>query len=353
MWKDIQMKHIIDFLDLVRRRERREAGDGNRTMDRALACSLERVTVPSSATIARILHGLHDPPGRQSGFRSSPSVGQARLTVCPEERFLSTTFFPLAQRFGCSPHPNALSMFLAGSVAAHLRSCPFCLAEHTPASYRSLLPLWTGRPHLTTCSVCQGDLTTCLSHPLSEEGLRQTQEHAADLEVLLAPLHKPLLEKQQAKLIGKQCMELRQRRDLLVPEVAHPLGRAASVVLDIDQVSRFRQATLDDYVRSAALLGCSLREIFDETSLEALLLLPSEEHLLAQAETAIHHVQTRGKAVRPGSIGGPMGMTVRSLEQYSRLKTLRNRCETERRTLSFDSQHEEDLIQHIEHTLKR
>jgi DNA-binding ferritin-like protein len=46
-------------------------------------------------------------------------------------------------------------------------------------------------------------------------------------------------------------------------------------------------------------------------------------------------------------------MTVRSLEQYPRLKTLLNRCETERRMLRFDSQREEDLIQQIEHTLKQ
>jgi hypothetical protein len=324
-------------------------------------------------------------PGRQSGFRSSPDspappyAGLAQLTGCPEERLLSTTFFPLAQRFGCSPHPNSLSRFLAGSIAAHLRYCPMCLTEHSPAYHRlfwrfrvlsgcsehgvhlleqcghcgSALPLWTRRPHLTTCSVCQGDLTTCQSPRLSEEVLQQTQERTADLIMLLTPLHKPLLEKQQAKLIGKRFMELRQRRDLLVPEVAHLLGREAAIVLDIDQVSRFRQATLDDYWRYAALLGCSLREIFDETSLQALLLPPSEEHLLAQAEAAIRQLQARSKAVRPGSIGDLMGMTVRSLEQYPRLKTLLNRCETERRMLLLDAGREEDLIKQVEHTLNQ
>ncbi len=320
-------------------------------------------------------------PGRQSGFRSSPDypappyAGLAQITGCPEEHLLSTTFFHLAQRFGCSPHPNSLSRFLAGSLAARLRYCPVCLAEHTPAYHRlfwrflvlpgcsehgvslleqcghcgSPLPLWTRLPHLTTCSVCQGDLTTCQSHRLSEEVLQQTHERTADLMMLLTPLHKPLLEMQQAKLIGKRFMELRQRRDLLIPEVAHLLGREASVVLDIDQVSRFRKATLDDYLRYAALLGCSLREIFDETSLQALLMPPSEEQLFDQATAAIRQLKARGKPVLPGNIGDLMGMTVRSLEQYPRLKTLLNRCETERKQERglLDAQREEELVQRV------
>lgn len=325
--------------------------------------------------------------GRQSGFRTSPDypappyVGLAQLTGCPEERLLSTTFFHLAQRFGCSPHPNFLCGFLAGSVATHLRYCPMCLAEHTPAYYRlfwrflvlpgcsehgisllelcghcgSPLPLWTRLPHLTTCSVCQGDLTTCRSPRLSQEVLQQTHERTADLTMLLTPAHNPLLEGQQAKLIGKRFMELRQRRDLLVPEVAHLLVRETAVVLDIDQVSRFRQATLDDYLRYAALLGYSLCEIFDETSLQALLLPPSEEQLFDQATTAIHQLKARGKPVLPGTIGDLVGMTVRSLEQYPRLKTLLNRCETERKQECdlLDVQREEELVQQIKDTLNQ
>lgn len=81
----------------------------------------------------------------------------------------------------------------------------------------------------------------------------QTHERTADLTMLLTPAYHPLLEGQQAKLIGKRLMELRQPRDLLAPEVAHLLGRETAVVLDMDQVRRFRQATLDDYLRSAAL----------------------------------------------------------------------------------------------------
>jgi hypothetical protein len=205
------------------------------------------------------------------------------------------------------------------------------------------------------CSTCQGDLKTCQSDRLSDEVLQQTRECTDDLKMLLTSLHQPLLDKQQAKLIGKRFMELRQRRDLLVPEVASLMGREASVVLDIDQISRFRQANLDDYLRYATLLGYSLCEIFDETSLQALLMPPSEEQLLDQATTAIRQLKARGKPVLPGNIGDLMGMTVRSLEQYPRLKTLLNRCETERKQERglLDAQREEELVQQVEDTLNQ
>ncbi len=290
------------------------------------------------------------------------------------------TFFHLVQHFGCAMNPNSLHSFLAGSLAASLRYCPICLAKHDPAYYsllwrflvlpgcsehgvrfldqcghcRSPLPLLRRLPHLTRCPTCQGDLRTGLPDRLGSDDLEPTGKLTNDLKMLLTPMPRPL-EKQQAKLIGKRLQLLRQRRDLWIPEVAHLLGREASVVRDIDYVSRFRQASLDDYQQYATVLGYSLCEIFDEQSLQELVAPPSEEQLLEQVEVAIHQLKARGKPVLPGSIGDLMGMTVRRLKRYPRLKTLLNRCETERKQESvlLDPKLEEELVKQVEHTLKQ
>ncbi len=321
-----------------------------------------------------------------SGLKRSPDYpaaaysGLAQITGHPEERWFDMTFFHLAHHFGCAMNPNSLHSFLAESLAASLRYCPVCLAEHTPASYSLLwrflvlpgcsehgvrfldqcghcgspLPLLRRLPQLTRCPTCQGDLRTCEPARLSDDDVEPTDRHTNDLKMLLTPSPRPL-EKEQAKLIGRRFQLLRQRRDLWIPEVAHLLGRDRSVVHDIDYVSRFRQASLDDYLRYADLLGYSLCELFDEQSLEDLVAPFSEEQLLDQVETAIHQLKARGKPILPGSVGNLVGMTGSRLKQYPRVKKLLNRCETQRKQEIFplDPQREEELVKQVEHMLKQ
>ena len=210
--------------------------------------------------------------------------GLAHITGYPEEQWFRMTFFHLVQCFGRSMHPNPLHRFLAGSLAPALRYCPICLAEHTPPYYSLLwrflalpgciehgvrfldqcghcgssLPLLRRLPQLTTCPTCQGDLRTCEPSRLSSDVLEPTDRRMNDLKMLLTPRHRPL-EKEQAKLIGKRFQLLRQQRGFWIPEVASLMGRDASVVRDIDHVGRFRQASLDDYMRYADILGYSTR----------------------------------------------------------------------------------------------
>lgn len=317
-----------------------------------------------------------------SGMKRSPDYpapsypGLAQITGHPEERWLNMTFFHLVGHFGCAMNPSSLHRFLAGSLASSLRYCPICLAEHIPAYYSLLwrflvlpgcsehgvrfldqcghcgspLPLLRCLPQLTRCPTCQGDLRTSLPDRLGSDEVALTDKQTNDLKMLLTPAQRPL-EKQQAKLIGKRFQSLRQRRDLWIPEVASLMGRDISVVRDIDYVSRFRQASLDDYLQYAAVLGYSLREIFDEQSLQELVAPLSEEQLLEQVEVAIHQLKARGQPVLPGSIGDLMGMTVRRLKRYPRLKTLLNRCETKRKQELLDSKLEEELVKQVEHTL--
>ncbi len=105
----------------------------------------------------------------------------------------------------------------------------------------------------------------------------------------------------------------------------------------------------------ADTLGYSLREIFDEQSLEDLVAPLSEEQLLDQVEAAIQQLKARGKPILPGSIGDLMGMTGSRLKQYPRVKKLLTRCETEwkQQIVPCDSKLEDELIKQVEHTLKQ
>jgi hypothetical protein len=160
------------------------------------------------------------------------------------------------------------------------------------------------------------------------------------------------LENGQAKLIGKRFQFLRQQRDLLIPEVAHLLGRDVSVVRDIDYLKRFRQANLEDYMRYADILGYSLCEVFDEQALQELLVPASEEQLLDQVQGAILQLTARGKLILPGTIGDLMGISGRRLKQYPRVKKLLCRYETKRKQGLLDSKREDDLVKRLEQTIK-
>jgi len=177
--------------------------------------------------------------------------------------------------------------------------------------------------------------------------------------MFLAPGLRPL-EKEQAKLIGKRFQLLRLQRGLLIPEVASLMGRETSIVLHIDSVRMFRhsgvkQVRLHDYVRYADILGYSLCEIFDETSLQDLLMPASEEQLLEQAEQAIHQLKARSKPILPGTIADLMAMSKSRLKRYPRIKKLLNKWEQERKRERFllGSKREDTLIKQIEPILQQ
>ena len=313
-------------------------------------------------------------------YPAATYLGLAQITGVPSERWFDMTFFQLLQRFGYAINRYSLHKFFQGSLASSLCYCPVCLAEHTPTYYSllwrflalpgcsehavrfldqcghcgSVLPLLRRLPQFTKCPSCRGDLRTCKPSRLSDDEIAPTDRRTSDLKMLLSPLRRQL-EIAQAKLIGKRYQLLRQRRNLWIPEVAHLLDRDTSVIRDIDYVRRFRQASLDDYIRYADLLGYPLCEIFDEQSLQDLVAPFSEEQLLDQVETAIYQLQARDKPILPGSVGDLVGMTGSRLKQYPRVKKLLNRYETQRKQEigQFDLKREEELVKQVEHTLEQ
>src|SRR5260370_4220056 len=290
------------------------------------------------------------------------------------------TFFQLLQRFGYAINRYSLHQLVRGILACSLCSCPVWLAGHAPSCYSllwrflalpgcsehavrfldqcghcgSVLPLLRRLPLFTNCTSCRGDLRTCKPSRLSDDEIAPTDRRTSDLKMLLSPLRRHL-EIAPAKLIGKRYQLLRQRRNLWIPEVAHLLDRDTSVIRDIDYVRRFRQASLDDYIRYADLLGYPLGEIFDEQSLQDLVAPFSEEQLLDQVETAIYQFQTRDKPLLPATVGDLLGMTRHRLTNNPRVKKLFTRYETQRKQEigQFDLKREEELVKQIEHTLEQ
>jgi TniQ len=311
-------------------------------------------------------------------YPNPPYSSLVQITGVPTAGWLRMTFFHLIQHFGYSLNRLSLHKFLAGSLAPSLRYCPICLDEQNPASYSLLwrflrlpgcalhrvhflhqcghcqfpLPLLGRHPQLTRCPTCQGDLRRCLSSPLGGSDLESTVELTHDLKMLLTRMPRQK-ELEQAKLIGKRFQILRLRQDLLIPEVAHLLGLSPSVIRDIDYVARSRKASLNDYMRYANLLGYSLREIFDEASLQELLVPKSEQQVFDQVEAAIRQLETRGQPILPGSVGELLGIAGSRLKQYPRVKKLLSRHETQRKQELPAQEREDELVKLVEQTLSQ
>src|SRR6266849_5133574 len=238
--------------------------------------------------------------------------GLAHRTGHSEDGWLDMTFFHLIHYFGASLNSYALHRFLAGSFATHLRYCPVCLAERTPAYYSLLwrflllpgcsehgvrfldqcghcgspMPIFRPVPHLTRCPLCRGDLRTCKPSRLGSDEGEPTEQRTHDLSMLLTPGHWPLWDEQSLQ------------------DLAEPVG---------------------------------------------------EEYVLGLVETAIRQCRARGKAVLPGRIGDLVGTTGSRLKQYPRVKKLLDSYEAQRKqeAVQLDSLREEGLVKQIEETLRR
>ena len=336
-------------------------------------------------SISQLITLVGIPQRRQASLCNSPDypapsyyAGLAQITGCPEERLLQTTFHSLVQRFGRSTYPHSLHRFLRESLASSLRYCPACLASCDPPYYSllwrflvlpgctehgvrlldqcghcgSLLLLLTSPPQLARCPTCQGDLRTGPQTHLSDEVLLPTHRHTQDLKMLLSPLQRPL-EEAQAKVIGKQCMALRRRQELSITEVASLTGQKRSVIMDIEQVSSLR-ASLDDYMRYADALSCSLSEVFDIDRLQELLAPLSEEQTCKQVEAAIQQLKRQGELVTRRNIRNLVGMEATHLKHYPQVEKLLTKGlkGQARQTALTKNQREEELVKLVEQAIE-
>jgi hypothetical protein len=154
---------------------------------------------------------------------------------------------------------------------------------------------------------------------LSEEVLSITHRRTQELEMLLSPMPGPG-DRTQARVIGKQYMAKRLQQDLLIAEVADLSGIAQSVIRDIEQVSEWREACLNDYMQYADILSCSLLEVFDtDPNLEPLIPL---SQVFKQVEVAIQQLERQGEPLTRRNIRNLVGMEATSLWDYPPMLSL-------------------------------
>ena len=212
-------------------------------------------------------------------------------------------------------HPLALHKFLAGSIAPTLRYCPLCLAEHTPASYSLLwrflvlpgcsehsrpLPRSVWSLRVPSCSAEVSPSTHDLSYlSRGPEKRRPLSSEQRGLKIYTPVHHRPENAPHTgASTPGERPGETHGKTLSIPPAKARPLDTRGGVfdgsrdlyrpAYRLGERSRVKPACLDDYMRYADILGCSLCEVFDETALQDLLVSASEEQLLEQVEQAIH-----------------------------------------------------------------
>lgn len=266
----------------------------------------------------------------------------SQMARCPEERLLHTTFLPLGRRFGRSTHPIALHRFLASSLSSTLRYCPICLTSSEEPYYSllwrflvlpgciehgqcfldqcghcgSVLPLLSPRSQIARCVSCQGDLRTGPQKRLSDEILQPTQRRTHELSMLLRPMSGSL-DLAQARRIGKQCMALRQQKDLSITEMASLSGVPIAVIIDTEQTSHRMRASFSDYMRYVDALSCSLLEVFDTD------LIPvSEDLAFKQVESAILQLMRQGEPVTRKNVRDLVGMEIIRLGRYQKVDAL-------------------------------
>jgi transcriptional regulator with XRE-family HTH domain len=318
-------------------------------------------------------------------FPSPVYTNLAQIAGCTPTQIMMTTFYTLGWNFGYPPHNTPLHRFLQGSRAERLRYCPCCLAEQYTPYYSllwrflalpgclkhsnvlldqcghcgSVLPLLSRSSRMAWCEVCQGDLRTCHAIPLSNNEQQVTRIHTHDLESLLQSQQWQGAEA-PAKLLGRRFALLRQQKNLSITEMAHLIGKGENVVLDIEYVEKHRKATLQDYMRYAMILGLSLQQIFDTDHIQSYPVpswfpvkgLPEvqEETILQQIEVATRQLNEQGVPLLQGTVSKKIGISVKGLRQYPRVKTLLNRYRFESSCAKAQKnyQREDELLEIVE-----
>ncbi len=315
-------------------------------------------------------------------YPSAAYGGLAQLSGCAEARLKSTTFLHLGQRFGRASHPLTLHRFLQDSLASCLRYCPRCLAEQSTLYYSltwrflavsgcvahrsvlldccghcgSVLPLLPRTPRMACCPACRGDVRACAAARLSAEEVQIAERRIRDLEFLLSCRSLGATDRSMVD-VGTQFAARRQQAHLTTAEAAHRMGGEEQVVLAIEYGSRFKKAAFGEYLRYSDALDCSLQEIFaaDRSQLGHTPPRVTEEQIFTQVEEASQRLQAQGLPVLPGRIGELVGIAVRDLQQYPRVKTLlqRYKLERSRQTVRLDHQREGELVKLVEQAIQQ
>jgi transcriptional regulator with XRE-family HTH domain len=305
------------------------------------------------------------------------------VSVCSETILRATTFYHLAEKLGCPLRPQAISIFLRGSIADHFRYCPHCLVEQgyhvLPWRFLGLdgcadhdcrlldrcghcgqrLPLLMPAP-LHVCIHCRGDLRLCQSVPLTEAEKEQAAKQRQALEFLLSP--EPVAGPEAAKHLGQRLIYWRLNRGVTSEVMAQELGIPKRSLNGLERGLRQSGTGLNfqRYEQYVAYFGLSWSEIFAtplppdidtqkrQAKLEAYQCL--EQELIEKVQAALEALGEEDELLTQKAIAQNVGWPLRKLRSYPRVKAILDQAvaERKRRRQEHQNQIEKALVELVE-----
>lgn len=287
------------------------------------------------------------------------SFGQLpELAACPEPILQRTTFYHLAKKFGCATHPQPMSMFLAGTIASHLRYCPQCLAEQTyyRLTWRFLalpgcpqhgcelrytcgqceqpIPLLPRHPRVGVCPHCGQTLSRCPSPPLDEPTWQKAQARGHDLTYLLTPQPIEASAEGLKQHLGAQFAYRRLSRQLKAISVARELGYQ---VLTLHHLENPSDSTgggkFSIYLHYADYLEVDFQSLFEAPPPEG----TYEDILVNRLKPIITALTEAGQWTTQEDLAQRLGLHQSAFERYPRLKVLWSDFLAQRRQARYAS----------------
>ncbi|MGO8948801.1 MAG: TniQ family protein [Ktedonobacterales bacterium] len=244
--------------------------------------------------------------------------GLTSLTGCPSSQLDTLTFLQIGHHFDRARSLPILRLFLASSLAPHLRFCPLCLREQSTPYY---LLLWRFKPligcpthacqllercshcgayidyvstipTIAVCSSCRKDLRTCQATSLQRGEAQRCGRRYDDLLILLGAIDAGLDDHLATYIqhdnwsadLARSYAVLRQNRGYTLNEVAARLHTDPHMLLAIESPGVSKKATLLAYLQYADALGCTFLDLVFASAAHARTSIPPEESLLAQVD---------------------------------------------------------------------
>jgi transcriptional regulator with XRE-family HTH domain len=312
-----------------------------------------------------------------------------QATACSETELLATTFYYLAQKFGRAARSQGMGRFLQRCLSPTLRYCPLCLVEDAfyALPWRLLtlpgcakhgcylleqcghcgqsMPLFARPLLMAICPTCGGDLRLCQAPALPGHEWPQVIAHDQDLRFLLAPGPTYPTDPQEAiRFIGLRLAYWRLQQGWLASEVAQQFEFPDVAIYGMEGRST-GGAIFERYVRYAAFLGVTFRQLFNTTLPPEVndhnwrhwcrTAFPREQALVEQVRTAIRTLEAAEKPVSQAAIAQYLDQDQADLRRYPRVKAMlkdvsANRALVHRQQLQ---KQEQALLSPVQSTLDR
>jgi hypothetical protein len=282
----------------------------------------------------------------------------AQAMNCEVADVRATTFYHLGSKFARSPHPQALSRFLSGTIAPHLRYCPACIGEtgYYRLTWRfatligcrehycelldccgycnAQIPLFCAPFNLDRCLSCGARLSDSRAPRLSDQVYEVVKQHTEELSYLLTPQPWEVNATDIIILLGAELKRLRLIKRQTAPGVSQQLGMTISITEGIERGNvQGRGASFCDYLAYAEYLNTSVVQLIRSVivldskasgSLPDLVPQPTQltirqdigVALLRAVQVVVEQLEAADIDATQETIGAAVGMTPQGLKKY-------------------------------------